>query len=192
MNSQDNPIFLSRLTKWDVFKATWLVFFLNLIYVPQKSRFTRFFIHIIYFLATIFFILSLNNANFLSKIICLLGIFSPLIMTIYAAFFWAQQYPTPTIISLFSLSNSDISILKNKYNISSKNINSAGILDLDTAIFINTKKMYIISSFKDSNLNNHHQKVIIKIISKSQNNTVLKKTKLFLTIKNRCKYYFKF
>ena len=55
MNSQDNPIFLSRLTKWDVFKATWLVFFLNLIYVPQKSRFTRFFIHIIYFLATIFF-----------------------------------------------------------------------------------------------------------------------------------------
>jgi hypothetical protein len=113
-------------------------------------------------------------------------------MTIYAAFFWAQQYPTPTLISLFSLSNSDISILKNKYNISSKNINSAGILDLDTAIFINTKKMYIISSFKDSNLNNHHQKVIIKIISKSQNNTVLKKTKLFLTIKNRCKYYFRF
>ena len=103
MNSQDNPIFLSRLTKWDVFKATWLVFFLNLIYVPQKSRFTRFFIHIIYFLATIFFILSLNNANFFSKIICLLGIFSPLIMTIYAAFFCAQQYPTPTLISLFSL-----------------------------------------------------------------------------------------
>ena len=129
MNSQDNPIFVSNLTKWDVFKATWLVFFLNLIYVPQKSRFKRFFIHI---------------------------------------------------------------ILKNKYNISSKNINSAGILDLDTAIFINTKKMYIISSFKDSNLNNHHQKVIIKIISKSQNNTVLKKTKLFLTIKNRCKYYFRF
>lgn len=44
MNSQDNPIFLSRLTKWDVFKATWLVFFLNLIYVPQKSETVKSFV----------------------------------------------------------------------------------------------------------------------------------------------------
>lgn len=94
MNSQDNPIFVSHLTKWDVFKCSYLAFLFNVLIPNLKNSVI---IPILYFTGIICCILELIFMDYNFLICCFLLIFLvPLILAILLT----NSYPLHTTIPL--------------------------------------------------------------------------------------------
>ena len=100
MNSQDNPIFVSHLTKWDVFKCSSLAAFFNLFFPNfHKLRLIHCFSYIVYWVSYIICLLIFTfYPIFRFNLYILLILLSPCLISLflgltYYSFTYCQNLP---------------------------------------------------------------------------------------------------
>lgn len=189
MNSQDNPIFVSHLTKWDVFKCSSLVAFFNLFFPNfHKLRLIHCFSYIVYWVSYIICLLIFTfYPIFRFNLYILLILLSPCLISLFLGLIYAKLLPSNIAIPLNypiqNRSNLDdsfkkikiwkIALKKEKYN-----------------FIISTKKFLILSGpIKIKQNYKVKYYFVLFIISKKQNQKLLSHYDLYNNQIIKSKHY---
>lgn len=188
MNSQDNPIFVSHLTKWDVFKCSYLAFLFNVLIPNLKNSVI---IPILYFTGIICCILELIFIVILPfswitifLICCFLLIFLvPLILAILLT----NSYPLHTTIPLnHPIKNKkDLKDIYQNYKLWQTSIKNHRYNWI-----ITTKNFLIFSGATNIKKDNQSKRIfLLFIIPTNKNKEILLKNKIYTGDKKLSKHY---